>query len=255
MENENEIVKTGKLATPEVSVMDIVSQAIQTGMQPEQLREVFELQRQFKADQAKEQYTLAVNGFQSECPIIPKIKKGNKNHYAPYDFIHSVIREYLNKYSIVISFEFGRTDKPGAMDVTCIISHGTHSERRSYPDIPIPKLEGGGNATQGYGAMMTYAKRYALCAALNIVDSNVDTDGVMSEGDPPKDTITDAQLKTIRELLDELFKLDPDATERAKKYILVKYKCESPGDLPSESFAWVKGQLNKKLDELKGGEL
>ncbi len=175
----------------------LIALALKSGHSGEQINGLVELIRQERRDKAEEAHAAAVTKFQSMCPIIKKERRPEaspiKFDYASLDDIMRVIRPILAECGLVPKF----TSKPSeyGLEVTCTIRHGTHTEDTTLT-VPIPDMRV--NETQKVGSALSYGKRYALCAALNIVVSDEDDDAAGAGK-----CITEEECKEVRRLLDE----------------------------------------------------
>ena len=127
--------------------------------------------------------------------IVPD-RQGNQRYtYLPYETIMEQVRPLLDKHGFSVSFstEF----KEGRIVQTCTLQHikGHHRDYQAY--VRVGQGPFGATETQADGAAMTYAKRYALCNALNIIVEH-DTDA-RKEGAP----ISSEQAQYLRELVKE----------------------------------------------------
>jgi hypothetical protein len=183
---------------PEPTTGHLIALALKSGMSGDQITALVELKRQEQRDRAADAFAAAVTKFQSLCPIIKKERQPTgspiKFDYASLDDIMRQIRPILHECNLVPKF----TSKPNeyGLEVTCTIRHGTHTEETSLtvPVDPHMKV----NDTQRVGSALSYGKRYALCAALNIVVSDEDDDAA-SAGQ----CITEEECVQIRNLLAE----------------------------------------------------
>ncbi len=115
--------------------------------------------------------------------------------YLPYDEIMARVAPLLKEHGFSLSFS---TDFKDARIVqTCTLQHiaGHHRDYTAFVRAGAGPY--GATETQADGAAMTYAKRYALCNALNIVVDR-DTDA-RNEGSP----ISPEQVQTLREMVAE----------------------------------------------------
>lgn len=163
--------------------MAMVAAAIDKGMDPEKILDFIE---RVKRTEAAEGFAKSLAKFQAECPQILKTRQvkfsGDRVAYkfASYDDIDKVIAPLLRDCGIVLSFSFDEP-KDGRIMGTCRVRVGNHMEPTTLP-VPFTKGQNT-NAAQDLGATITYAKRYLICAALNIrITDNLeeDTDGISS---------------------------------------------------------------------------
>jgi hypothetical protein len=181
--------------------MAIIALAVQHGAEPAQLRELLELQREYAKDRAAERFGEALTQFQRRCRFVEKVReatiysdKGNyKYNFASFDDVMRVAAPALDECSLAVSFSTEAIDK--GIRCTCRIRHGIHFEDHTI-DVPVPQMKV--NDTQKYGAALSYAKRYALCAALNIVV----TDDIDNDAATLIDPISQEQEIQLRELIE-----------------------------------------------------
>lgn len=177
----------------EITPMLLIERAMASGHDPGKL---YELAQQWRRDMAAEQFATQLAKFQAACPQIRKTRQidlggGKGPLYASLDDIMHQIKPLLSEHGLAVTYSAGITDG-GQLTAKCRIHHGTHVEE-SEITLPVPS-QMRVNDTQKMGAALSYAKRYALCAALNIVVSDEDRDG---EG--LCQTINEEQLATIED--------------------------------------------------------
>ena len=107
----------------------------------------------------------------------------------------------------------------GGLNVCAVLRHtGGHTETGDPMPVPLDTT-GGKNNLQGYGSSLSYGKKYAAFAALNIITEGEDTDG-----NQPRDTgevISGAQLDVLRTLLAEC-STDPTASAVNERHFIAK---------------------------------
>jgi hypothetical protein len=178
------------------SPMAILAQAVQAGTPASELTQLMDLAERYEANQAAAAYGAAITRFQSACPIVHK-SRGTKESgafgytYASYDDVMRAAGPALRDCGLAINFSSEHV--ADGIKVTCRIRHGSHYEDHTLT-VPVPSMKV--NDTQKYGAALSYAKRYALCAALNIVVSDEDDDAAQLN-----DAICEADVEIIRSLL------------------------------------------------------
>lgn len=142
-----------------------------------------------EARQAERDFAVAFVKLQSEMPAVQATKPvPNKDgsiryHYAPYNEIMEQVKPFLEKNGFTLTFSMDF--KEGRIIQTCTLMHVSGHSRSNQFMARIGNGPPGSSEAQGDGAASTYAKRFALCNALNIV-CEVDTDGqdARSEGEP-----------------------------------------------------------------------
>ena len=200
-----------ELALAQPSPGQLIKAVIDKGVTAESVgvvERLVALQERMDAKAAEREFAKAFNSLQSEMPIIKatkpvpgKDKAGNeiiKYHFAPYQDIMEQVRPLLLKHGFTVTFSMGFNE--GRIIQTCTLMHtGGHSRSNQFM-ARIGSGPPGSSEAQGDGAASTYAKRFALCNALNIV-TEVDTDGqdARNEGAP----ISFEQVAYLKELLAE----------------------------------------------------
>ena len=126
----------------------------------------------------------ALEQFQSECPIIPKGKKGFGYNYAELSKTIEIIRPILHKNNI------GFTQLIyGTGNLKTIIFH-TESGQSLENDLILPTgIEMKGmNLFQTDGAKFTYYKRYCLLSMLSVFseDEDIDAKGQVKQPEAQK---------------------------------------------------------------------
>lgn len=189
------------LATREPSIASILSAAVQGGITAQNVDVVSRLlaiRKQERDDQAQRDFAAAFVRLQSETAPVkaskPVLNKDGSPRYtyAPYEEIMAVVSPMLVKHEFAVSFDTQTVED--SIVATCTLTHvGGHTRSNSFS-----ARRGSGppsaSAAQGDGAAATYAKRFALCQALNIV---VDTDtDARAEGNTG--TISKAQAESLR---------------------------------------------------------
>ena len=156
------------------------------------LESLLNMQERMEGRQAEAAFNQAFIRLQTK---LPRIKKNgvleypvDKNKpdgakrkiasFAKWEDIDKEIRPILEAEGFALSFTTApRQQEGGGLTVTAILRHAAgHS---TETPIPVPlDTSGGKNNLQGYGSSLSYGKRYAATAALNIITEGEDDDGV-----------------------------------------------------------------------------
>ena len=221
------------------TLLSIIQQAAtQPDFDVAKMQQLMELKRDWDRDRAAEVFASALTSFQAKCPVIGKYrtakivsKTGGSYEYkfAGYEDVMKQVKPLLDENKIAVSFSTSATDK--GIVATCTLRVGTHSEKCTL-EVPIPAMNV--NDTQKYGAALSYAKRYCLCAALNIVVGDEDDDGSTLG----VQYITDEQAIQLQEWI--------DSTGADKAKFLAFLKVERLADLPASKFANAMEAIQKK---------
>ena len=145
------------------------------------LTAIVELQERMVANEAKAAHANAMAKFQAECPPIPKRARGDKANFAPFEDIMAVVQPLLTKHGLAVSFS-SEPAAEGSLRIVCHITKGMHTEARGFT-CPVPTMINPktnlpmANEAQCMGMALSYAKRYCLGAAWNVVTAGEDFDG------------------------------------------------------------------------------
>ena len=165
---------------------------------------LIELHERMEARNGEREFAKAFAALQAEMPIVEAKKPVHtkdgtlKYKFAPYEAIMEQVRPLIQRHGFTLSFSMDF--KEGRIIQTCTLTHiGGHSRSNQFM-ARIGSGPPGSSEAQADGAASTYAKRFALCNALNIV-CEVDTDGAdaRNEGKP----ITEDQAIYLREQVKE----------------------------------------------------
>lgn len=226
------------------ALMSVIERAaLNPNVDIDKMERLLEMQERVMARQAKAAYTTALAAMQPDLPIIGekgKILNGNKqvqSTYALWEDINEAIKPVLAKHGFALSF---RTDMPdGKVSVTGILAHSEgHSEETT---ITLP-IDGSGskNNVQGVGSSVSYGKRYAAGALLNLTSRGEDDDGRKAAGG----FVTDQQRQALQ-----------DAIEKAGADIAkfcAYFKIESLKDLPANRLKDAETMLAAKRAQTGG---
>lgn len=173
---------------------------------------LMKMQERLEVRQAERDFNEA---FVQMQPKLPRIKKDgtlqypvNKNQpdgpqrtiskYATWEAIDATIRHILADHGFALSFT-NTTTAAGVLIVTAILRHQAgHSTETPGPPVPCDS-SGGKNNIQGWGSAMSYGKRYAATAALNLVTEGDDDDGKLAG----MSFLKPEQVEELRKLIEE----------------------------------------------------
>ena len=201
----NELTTTPVVQTQS---MDMASQIVAMASNPDfdvaKLEKLMELQERVTNQQSIIAFNQDFAIMQADLPSVARSKKGQNSKYATLEDIITSTRPILQKYGFATSFEtetmLGVDKESNFVKVTAILIHRLgHSTKTS---LLIP-FDFSGNKSNNYaqamGSAVSYGKRYALCALLNIATH--DDDGMASSQD---DKVTKAQKQHLQALYDRL---------------------------------------------------
>lgn len=173
--------------------------AVQRGVDAEQLKELMNLQREWKADMARDAFVVAMNAFRAEALKVIKTKQvsyGNTSYkHATLANIVEIAAPALSKHGL--SHRWETTQLEGLVTVACIITHQLgHSERTSLSSAP--DTSGAKNAIQAVGSAVTYLQRYTFMAITGLAAQDQDDDG------GPVERLSEKQAADLDALIEEV---------------------------------------------------
>lgn len=174
----------------------------------EALEKLVGLHERIEAKNAIKAFNKAMTQFQARCPQILKTstakirtKSGGEYGYkfAELDKIDDAIRPLMTELGLSKRFTTERVGNE--VKVTCIISHEDGYSIESPFQCAIDTDAAMSGAQKG-GAAVTFAKRYALIAALGLTTTETDTDAQQKIDRKPS-KITSEQAAQLSALIDE----------------------------------------------------
>jgi len=160
---------------------------------------VVDLYERLEKRQAQKEFLVAFHKLQAEIPkivastAVPNNDGTIRYRFASFKQVMEQAKPILEKHGFTVDFDQDTAVQPPRIGAICILSHiEGHSERRHYA-VRIGSGPPKATETQADGSAMSYAKRGALCNALNIVVEGVENDA-REEGP----TITQAQADDFR---------------------------------------------------------
>lgn len=161
-----------ELAIIEPTPMALIQLGIQSGMDVGAMERLYALAERHEENEGRRAFGVAIASFQSDMPAIEKTRKADRFKYAGFDDIMLIAKPIASKHGICIGFDSDHGE--GVIRVTCRLRVGSYHEDKSLT-VPVSTKLAVSN-TQQYGAALSYAKRYCLCAALNIVVTDEDNE-------------------------------------------------------------------------------
>ena len=224
-----------QLATPANSAVSIIQSAIASGADPAYLRELLQVRREWEADESRKAYYSAISEFQRRAPIIAKDDDAHGKKYAAMDRIWREIRPLMTELGLSVTWQICEL-RDGVCHVEGEIAHQHGHGIRVVQDIPLPELIRGQNAAQQLGSASTYARRYALTAALGLVCGDDDDAHVAGTA-----FVTKEQADELVAILDGIMD-----RECAMAAMLKFAECDSIADIPAAKFGKCKKGLITK---------
>ena len=152
--------------------------------------------------------------------------------YALWEDIHAALTPTLHRFGFALSFRTGL--EAGLLTVTCVLRHKKgHSESTTLH--LAPDLSGDKNPVQAVGSSLSYGKRYAACALLNIATVGEDDD---AQSACP--TLTFAQLGKLEQEI--------TATGADRDRLLRYFRVRALDALPPERFGEALAALRARAE-------
>lgn len=171
------------------NVADMLQAVIQGGVTEQNVgavAQMVQLYERMQALDAEKQFAAAFVALQSEMPKVqatrpvPNRDGSLRYKFAPFEDIMAQVGLILQRNGFTVSFS--SDFKEGRILQTCTLQHvGGHKRSNTFA-VRVGQGPPGSTDTQADGAANTYAKRFALCDALNIVIGHLDSDARLEGG-------------------------------------------------------------------------
>jgi hypothetical protein len=155
------------------SILAVISRAASDpNTDVDKLERLMGLYERITERNAKGAFTAALAEMQPQMPVIDEngairhdAKSPPKSTYAKYEDINEAVQPLLAKYGFSLTFRVQRTDN--LVSITGVLSHREGHSTETTIDLPAD-ASGSKNAVQAVGSSISYGKRYAAIALLNI---------------------------------------------------------------------------------------
>lgn len=174
---------------------DLLALAVRQGASVDTLERLMVVRKELQAEQAKKAFDAAMSAFQAEVPIIVRSRAGHENryNYAPLEKIVGMVTPIMAKHGF--SHKEDGVVTEGWVEAIVVVTHRDGHSTTTRFKVPA-ESKAGMSPQQKYGAAMTYATRYAFCAAFGIRTADSDTDC-----SPEADESTTSLLSKLWEIL------------------------------------------------------
>ena len=182
-----------------ITPMHMLQVAVEKGHDLEKIEKLMELERRWKADQAREAYYLALAKFKKKPITVTKDKRNDQ-----YGSMYTTIGNLVNTVNAAMA-PFGLNarwtiDQSEAITVTCILSHTLgHSESVSMSGPPDES--GSKNKLQQIKSTVTYLESSTFQAVTGVVSQDANAD---DDGNGTAETISKEQLANLEALITEV---------------------------------------------------
>jgi len=175
------------------AIADMMKDVIRGGVTKENVEAMTQLVKLYEHMQDRDreaEFAQAFNALQSEMKKVKAMKPVPDRHgvtkykFAPYEEIMDQVKPLLEKHHFTLSFS--SDFKEGRIYKICTLQHISGHSKETRFGCNIGSGPPNASAAQADGAASTYAKRFALCDALNIIiesdhDANVEGTAISPE--------------------------------------------------------------------------
>jgi hypothetical protein len=194
-----------------------------------------ELQKEWKAERAREAFHHAMNAFRAESIDIVKRKAvsfntTNYKHATLADTVEATV-PFLSKHGL--SHRWETKQENGAITVACVVTHELGHSAQTSLTAP-PDTSGAKNGIQAIGSTVSYLQRYTFMSITGLAAKDQDDDGRRST----VDAVTEEQAANLDALLTEV-----DAN---REKFLAYFKAESIERIAARDYKNAVKQLEKK---------
>lgn len=226
---------TRSIPTPTITPLNLLSAALDRGVDEQVLAQLIGLHERSRADDARRAFEAALASAKAELPVIAKtqIASIGSKHYRHEDLakIARTIGPILARHGL--AYRFRSATDGELVTLICVISHRDgHREENSLS--AAADHSGEKNAIQAIGSTLTYLQRMTLKAALGLAAAE-DDDGKAAS---VAETITRQQVREILTLIDEVG-AEPAA-------LLHFFKIKGFAELPARRFRQALVMLNAR---------
>lgn len=190
---------TGTAVTP----MEMLSRALERGIDSDQLDKLMTLQQRWDADQARKEFVKAMAAFKAE-PL--RLTRDRTVSYSGTNYSHASLAQVVDAVVAALSkhglsHRWETTQEGDNITVSCVLTHELgHSERTTLS--AGPDKSGSKNSIQAIGSTVTYLQRYTLMAATGLAAHDMDDDG--RNAAPTAETISQEQLADLEAKIEEV---------------------------------------------------
>jgi len=232
----------GEVARREPTTGEMMQVMLNAGITAENtaaFKELVLLEEHREDRKAKKEFATAFIALQREIPtikatkIIPDRNGNMRSSFAPFEEIDAQAGPICLKHGFVYSFSEGPS-QPGKITKICTLLHESGHERSNPYSVRIGQGPPGCSESQADGSAHSYAKRGALCDALNIVVSGIDNDAKL-EGAP-----------VTPEIADELERRVALTNSNREAFLKFAGNAKSFSDIPASAYDRCNEMLRRK---------
>lgn len=166
-------VEERQVAPDATSIIQLIERAVSDpNIDVDKMERLYAMHERALERASKQAFTEAKLALRPKLPVIDEkgqiTNAANKvqSTYAEWEDINDAITPLLTEHGFDLSFRPGSTVE-GKVIVTGILKHSAGHQEEAEIVLPLDS-SGGKNAVQGVGSSLSYGKRYAAIALLNI---------------------------------------------------------------------------------------
>jgi hypothetical protein len=171
------------------AIMQVIERAaMNPDVDIDKMERLLQMQERILNRNAHAAFSSALAMMQCDLPSIKEngaieVNGTVRSKYAKFEDINDTVRPILQRYGFAVSF---RVKQDASMiTVTGILAHREGHSEETQICLPADS-SGSKNSVQAIGSSVSYGKRYAMCALLNITSRGEDDDGVGAGSKEPK---------------------------------------------------------------------
>jgi len=163
----NEVSKIEKQQDNSGALLSVIERvAMSDNADITKLEKMLDMQERVQNKQAQQSFTSDMAAMQGDMPRVIETSQAHNSTYAKLEDINDTIRPVLQRHGFAVTFNVEQNDLQ-TVKVTAILSHREGHTQTSSIVLPID-VSGKKNPVQAIGSSISYGKRYACCALLNI---------------------------------------------------------------------------------------
>lgn len=197
----------------------------------DKMERLMAMHERMEAKQAEVAFAEAMAAMQTELPSIgERGDAAGRYRFALWEDINAAIKPILSRFGFSLSF---RTDFTSGITVTGVLQHKVGHKESTSITLPADP-SGNKNAVQAVASSVSYGKRYAAGALLNLTSHGEDDDAFRAT----IERISEEQAATLRDML--------EATGSNVAQFLKWLKVDTIENIPAQAYATAHAALKAK---------
>jgi phage FluMu protein gp41 len=225
------------------SVLKILADAAaDPNVNPDKMRALLDLQKEIRAEEAKQDFTESFIAMRPNLPIISAMgriiiepkpgKRGQKTPYATFNEIHKRVTPVLSQHGFVLNFAPDAL-ADGRLVMTATLEHRAGHAKHGRIVLPA-ETSGSKNNVQGVGSAISYGKRYLYVTMLNLISEaseDVDDDG-QAAGKLERSAARPAEIQVLTQKQVADLRKKIEAVGATEEMFCNRFEIERLEDLP-----------------------